>query len=199
MTTRVRQAELIVLPSELIPNNLVLLDRDGVINRQIENGYVTSWEQWEFLPGALVALRLLAKNGFRTLVISNQACVGKGLLRYGDLEEITRRFVKEVKNNGGRIDGVYYCTHRKEDCCECRKPKPGLLLRAQSEHGFSFRGSFLVGDSETDFHAAHAVGCPPLLISNGAPHRLRELSQLPCLVFPSLYASVLYILGGGKA
>ena len=86
----------------------VLLDRDGVINRRIQNGYVTSWERFEFLPGALDALRLLAENDFAALVVSNQACVGKGLITAETLDEITTRFLQEVTRHGGRIHGVYY-------------------------------------------------------------------------------------------
>jgi D-glycero-D-manno-heptose 1,7-bisphosphate phosphatase len=173
---------------------IVLLDRDGVINRRIENGYVTAWEQWEFLPGALEALRLLTRHGFHTLVVSNQASVGKGLLTSSKLQDITARFVEEVERSGGRIHGVYYCTHRKEDGCACRKPRPGLLLRAQREHRFSFRDTFLVGDSEADLDAARAVVCQPLLISNGVPGAFAPFRQPPCNVFPSLYAAVSFIL-----
>jgi len=142
----------------------ILLDRDGVINRRILNGYVTSWVQFEFLPRALDALRQLAEGGYRTLVVSNQACVSKGLISSEDLAELTRRFVDVVEKNGGHIDGVYYCLHQDQDACDCRKPKPGLLLRAQREHQFAFAETFLVGDSEMDLMAAHRVGCPAILV-----------------------------------
>jgi D-glycero-D-manno-heptose 1,7-bisphosphate phosphatase len=152
----------------------VLLDRDGVINRRILNGYVTSWDQFVFLPRALDALCLLTQVDCRVIVVSNQACVGKGLITTSDLDKITRRFVEKVEEHGGRIHGVYYCTHRREDDCECRKPKPGLLLKAQREHQFAFANTFLIGDSETDLQLAWAVGCPALLISGGVPDRLEK-------------------------
>lgn len=110
------------------PLKYVLLDRDGVINERIPDGYVTSWSTFKFLPGALEALRLLAENRYFTIVISNQAGVGMKLMTWDDLAYITRQFKKEVESNGGRIDDVFYCAHAKDDDCKCRKPKPGLFL-----------------------------------------------------------------------
>jgi D-glycero-D-manno-heptose 1,7-bisphosphate phosphatase len=144
----------------------VLLDRDGVINRWICGGYVTSWKEFEFLPEALQALRLLAESGYAALVVSNQACVGKGLLSERELHSITNRFVGEVSAFGGDIRGVYYCTHRADAGCACRKPQAGLLRKAQAEHGFQFADTFVVGDSGSDIEAAHQVGSPALLVSS---------------------------------
>jgi D-glycero-D-manno-heptose 1,7-bisphosphate phosphatase len=146
----------------------VLLDRDGVINRRITGGYVTSWEQFEFLPRALEALRLLNESGYSVVVVSNQACVGKGLLSATELESITRRFLLEVALSGGHIVDVYYCRHQTEDRCNCRKPRPGLLVRAQTEHRFIPEETYLIGDSPSDMFAAEAAGCPSILIQRGA-------------------------------
>jgi D-glycero-D-manno-heptose 1,7-bisphosphate phosphatase len=142
----------------------VLLDRDGVINRRVSGGYVTSWEQFEFLPRALEALRLLYENGYNTLVISNQACVGKGLLSLSELEAITRRFLLEVALSGGHIANVYYCRHRAEDRCHCRKPLPGLILRARAEYHFRLDNTYFIGDSAAGIAAADAADCPSILI-----------------------------------
>ena len=107
----------------------VLLDRDGVINQRIVGGYVTCWDKFIFLPGALEGLRLLTEKNYHVTVVSNQAGVGKGLMTAADLQEITRKFVKEVDAQGGRIRSVYYCTHRAEDDCPCRKPSRVCCLR----------------------------------------------------------------------
>lgn len=176
----------------------ILLDRDGVINRRGPGGYVTSWAEFEFLDGALEGIRLLTQNDYAPIVVSNQSCVGKGLLTPSGLAEITRRFVEAVASNGGRIHDVYYCTHRKEDGCECKKPKPGLLLKAQREHSFSFPATFLIGNSETDLQAAQAVGCPALLIGDGVPDKLEELACPPKGIFRSLYPAAQFILGLGS-
>jgi len=176
----------------------ILLDRDGVINRRGPGGYVTSWAEFEFLDGALEGLRLLTQNDYAPIVVSNQGCVAKGLLTPSGLAEITRRFVEVVARNGGRIHDVYYCTHRKEDGCECKKPKPGLLLKAQREHSFSFPATFLIGNSETDLQAAQAVGCPALLISDSAPVHRQRLAHPPPGVFRDLYTAAQFILGLGS-
>ncbi|MGH9724088.1 MAG: D-glycero-alpha-D-manno-heptose-1,7-bisphosphate 7-phosphatase [Candidatus Acidiferrales bacterium] len=139
---------------------VALLDRDGVINRRVAGGYVTSWDQFEFLPGALEGLRLLAESGYTILVLSNQAAVGEGMLSEETLARMTQKFVAQAAEHGGRISGVYYCTHSKSAQCECRKPRAGLFLRAQREHGFDFSESFFIGDSLTDARAAEAAGCP---------------------------------------
>jgi len=172
----------------------VLLDRDGVINQRIAGGYVTCWEKFVFLPDALEALRLLTERNYHVIVISNQAGVGKGLMTAADLQEITRKFIEEVEAHGGRISSVYYCTHRAEDECQCRKPKPGLLLMAQAEHHFAFEDTFLIGDSESDLLAAHAVGCPAIMVSAAPAAGLEELPHAPRATVPSLLVAAAFLL-----
>src|SRR5271155_5878305 len=129
------------LPSP--PQRFVLLGRDGVINRRVLRDHLTSWEQFEFLPRALDALRLLAENGYAALVISNQACVGEKLLTTAHLESITQRFLTEVALAGGNIKQVYYCVHVAKDDCNCRKPpNPGSIHRAQLDYAFEPRTTY---------------------------------------------------------
>jgi D-glycero-D-manno-heptose 1,7-bisphosphate phosphatase len=175
----------------------LLLDRDGVINRRIVGGYVTCWEKFVFLPGALEALRLLTEKNYHLIVVSNQAGVGKGLMTAADLQEITRKFIEEVEAQGGRIHSVYYCTHRAEDACACRKPKPGLLLNAQAEHHFAFEDTFFIGDSESDLRAAQAVGCPAIMVSETPSASLEKLPYAPRVTVPSLLAAAAFLLGVG--
>lgn len=172
----------------------VLLDRDGVINRRVMNGYVTTWAEFVFMPDALEGLRFLAQHGYVGIVISNQAGVGKGLIIPSALEEMTRQFVQEVERYGGRIVGVYYCPHRPEDDCECRKPKPGLLLQAQREHRFAFAETFMIGDSESDVLAARAVGCPPLLVSDHIAQAGGDRLRSSAPVFSSLRLAAQFIV-----
>ena len=175
-------------------SRFVLLDRDGVINRRIVSGYVTCWEKFVFLPSALEALRLLNEKNYRVIVVSNQAGVGKGLMTAAHLDEITRRFVAEVETQGGRILAVYYCTHRAEDGCECRKPKPGLLRRAQAEHHFDFGRTFVVGDTEGDLLTAHAVGCPAIMVSDTRAAELEKLPHAPRVIVPDLLAAAEFVI-----
>ena len=172
----------------------VLLDRDGVINQRIVGGYVTCWEEFIFLPGVLEALRLLTEKNYQVAVVSNQAGVGRGLMTAAELQEITRKFVEQVEAQRGRIRSVYYCTHRAEDDCPCRKPKPGLLLKAQAEHHFTFEDTFLIGDSESDLLAAKAVGCPTIMVSNGPPAGFDKLPHAPQVTVPSLLAAAAYLV-----
>ena len=175
-------------------SRFVLLDRDGVINRRIMSGYVTCWEEFVFLPGALEALRLLNEKNCRVIVVSNQAGVGKGLMTASDLDEITRRFRAAVETHGGRIQSVYYCTHLAGDDCECRKPKPGLLRRAQAEHHFDLGRTFLVGDSESDLLAAQAAGCPAILISGTPISAWEKPPYAPRLTVPTLWAAAEFLI-----
>lgn len=174
----------------------VLLDRDGVINRKIHNGYVTSWNRFVFLPEALDALRLFNAAGVLPLVVSNQAGVGKGLLTTTRLKQITERFVKRVEAAGGHIQKVYYCTHRKQDRCRCRKPWPGLLLDAQREFHFSFAETYLVGDSGSDLVAARRVGCPAIMVNPNPPSWVKDWVAPPRAIVPGLKAAAELILGG---
>jgi len=172
----------------------VLLDRDGVVNRRMPGGYVTRWSQFEFLPRALEALRLLADNGYTTIIVSNQACVGEGLLTSNDLDAITQRFLLEVALSGGNITQVYYCRHRAEDECGCRKPRAGLLRRAQLEHGFAPATTFFVGDYPGDCRAADVVGCPMILIRRTSFLEERCAHDEPPSVACNLYEAVELIL-----
>jgi histidinol-phosphate phosphatase family protein len=177
----------------------VLLDRDGVINRRIPGGYVTSWQSFEFLPGALEALRLLAENAFETLVISNQAAVGMKLITSDELGLITRQFERAVEKEGGRIRGVFYCTHRKDDDCRCRKPRPGLFLEARRQHHLHFNQAVLIGDSESDGLAANLVGCPFIRIVEGEAPPAHAFKNPPLATVRSLLEAVQLVLASAAA
>src|SRR5438067_329711 len=101
----------------------IFLDRDGVINRNRARGdYVKSWEEFQFLPGTLDAITRLTKSGFRLLVITNQACVGKGIVPWGTVQDIHARMMQEIAQAGGRIEAVLCCPHLLDAGCDCRKP-----------------------------------------------------------------------------
>jgi D-glycero-D-manno-heptose 1,7-bisphosphate phosphatase len=172
----------------------VLLERDGVINRRVPGGCITSWDHFEFLPRALDALRMLAENGYTALVVSNQAGVGKGLLSSSDLDAITRRFLLEVALSGGNVTHVYYCRHAPEDLCNCHKPRPGLIVRAQIEHKFAPEETFLVDDTPDALRAADAAGCPAILIRRGSFLETRSTCQESPLVACNLYEAAELIL-----
>lgn len=144
----------------------VFLDRDGVINRNRAD-YVIRWSEFHFLPGARRAIADLTTAGYRIVIITNQACIGKGMLSRPALDEMHWRMRHEIEQAGGRIAGILYCPHRSDDGCGCRKPEPGLLLRARDEYGVDLRQAIMVGDSVADMRAAEAAGIPGIMVLSG--------------------------------
>jgi D-glycero-D-manno-heptose 1,7-bisphosphate phosphatase len=136
------------------------LDRDGVINRRApEGGYITRWEDLELLPGVAEAIALLNRSRFQVIVVSNQRCVAKGLISAHDLESMHQRMQEALAAAGARIDAVYYCPHEKQPACDCRKPRPGMLLEAARAHGLELAESWMIGDSDIDIQAGRNAGC----------------------------------------
>lgn len=146
----------------------VFLDRDGVINRHRPGDYVKSWDEFHFLPGARRALAQLTTAGFRLFVVTNQACVGKGIVSWAAMQQIHARMMEDVARAGGRIEAVLCCPHLADAGCDCRKPAPGLLKRAHDEYGVDLSQAILVGDSVNDVQAAAAVEMPAIMVLSGA-------------------------------
>jgi D-glycero-D-manno-heptose 1,7-bisphosphate phosphatase len=171
----------------------VFLDRDGVI---IENrsDYVKTWDEVRFLPGAFEALRDLNRAGHTVVVVTNQSAVGRGIISLKQAAKLNRRLAAEVQAHGGRIDAWYMCWHHPEDGCECRKPAPGLLLRAQAELGLNLKRAHLIGDAISDIEAARAAGVRATLVLTGRgleqADRLPKLGSLECEVAADLHAAV---------
>jgi D-glycero-D-manno-heptose 1,7-bisphosphate phosphatase len=151
----------------------VFLDRDGVINRKMpEPRYVTCWEEFEFLPGALEGLAALAKMDARIIVVSNQRGIARGVYTEETLADIHARMKTAVEAAGGRIDAIYYCPHAGG--CDCRKPAIGMFERAAREiPGVDLAHAVVIGDNVCDVEAAARLGCPAVLVASGA--RKREI------------------------
>lgn len=169
---------------------IIFLDRDGVINRDPGfGGYVISWQEFEFLPGSLEALKKLNQARYEVIVISNQAGVAKGLYTLKDLDVMTKNMLKEVEKAGGKIRSVNYCIHQDEDDCNCRKPKTGLLVQAVKGLNIDFAGTFFVGDNRRDVLAAKAVGAKSIFVLSGNTE-LEELDVQPDFVAKDLLEAV---------
>jgi histidinol-phosphate phosphatase family protein len=152
---------------------VIFLDRDGVINAYPgDREYVKSWSEFRFLPQVKPALKTLYQAGYRIFVISNQAGVSKGIYTQEALDEITRNMLKELKNQGITLGGVYYCIHQPEDNCPCRKPRTGLIevalqsLAGQDEK-MDLKNSYFVGDSIMDVQAGKSAGLKTILVFSG--------------------------------
>jgi D-glycero-D-manno-heptose 1,7-bisphosphate phosphatase len=145
---------------------LVILDRDGVINYDSE-AYIKSPDEWRPLPGSLEAIAKLHKNGRRVVVVSNQSGVGRGLFSEAVLGAIHAKMVGAIEAAGGAVSGVYYCPHRPEDKCTCRKPAPGMLEQIALDFRSTLTGVPFVGDKVSDVRAAEAVRARPILVRTG--------------------------------
>jgi histidinol-phosphate phosphatase family protein len=141
---------------------VVLLDRDGVLNAETAN-YVKSPAELEVFPSAVDGLNRLREAGYLVYIVSNQSGVGRGFMTLADLGEVTEKLISVV----GPLDGVYYCTHKPDDGCDCRKPLPGLLDKAlaDAEKRGLVTELWMVGDSAIDVSAGAAVGCRTVLIN----------------------------------
>jgi D-glycero-D-manno-heptose 1,7-bisphosphate phosphatase len=144
----------------------IFVDRDGVINCRRPGDYVLDWSQFIFIPGIRDALKQLSSLGLPMIIISNQAAVGKGLLDPTGLEEITNKMHQVLAEDGTFLAAAYYCTHRPDENCPCRKPKPALLLSAAADFKIELSRSIFIGDSETDVEAAQAAGCASVLFGS---------------------------------
>ena len=147
----------------------VFVDRDGVLNvRPPEHAYVSRVEALEWLARAAGGVAALNDAGYRVVVVSNQRGIARGLVTsetLAGIEDVIGRRLEEV---GGEIERFYYCPHDVGDACDCRKPRPGLILRAAAELGLDVARSAMIGDSESDVEAGRAAGCATTILI--APH-----------------------------
>ncbi|MEE8456271.1 MAG: HAD-IIIA family hydrolase [Limibaculum sp.] len=156
----------------------IFLDRDGVINA-LRPGYVTGWHEFQFLPGALAAIRQLSLLDWPIVVATNQSAVGRGLLSADGLAEIHRRMVAGVENASGRIDLIVHGPHMPEDGCICRKPEPGLFHDAAERLNVTLTESYFVGDTVGDLGAAQQLGMTFVLVRTGLG--VMSLAEQPVL------------------
>lgn len=145
---------------------LVVLDRDGVINRNTD-AFIKSAAEWVPLPGSIEAIASLSKAGYTVAVASNQSGLARGLFNRNALTAMHRKLRRLVVNEGGLVARIVVCPHGPGDGCDCRKPEPGLLTRLAKHFGVSPQGVPVIGDSLRDLEAAAAVGAMPILVRTG--------------------------------
>ncbi len=154
------------------PRPAVFLDRDGTIN--VERDYLSDPDQLELIPGAAEAIAACNAAGLPVIVVTNQSGIARGMFDEERFHEITARLGELLAERGARVDATYYCPHHPEHggaryarACECRKPQPGMLVRAAREHGLGTTRSWIVGDSLRDLEAGAAVGARGILVATG--------------------------------
>ena len=145
---------------------LVLLDRDGVINRDARAG-ILSVAQFEFLPRAKEAIAMLTRAGIKIAVCTNQSAVGHGIMSDDTLQEIHAHMQRELAASGGMINHFYYAPDAPENASDRRKPGPGMLREALVDFSANADETYFVGDMLRDMQAAHAAGCPFILVRSG--------------------------------
>ena len=145
---------------------LVILGRDGVLNEYRE-GHVTAPEEWVQVPGALEAVARLNHAGWHTVVATNQAGIGRGMIEMNAVNQVHSHMHQQLAAQGARLDAVFFCPHTPEDGCSCRKPQPGLMLDIARRYGVDLRNVPMVGDTARDLLAARAAGCEPHLVLSG--------------------------------
>lgn len=160
-------------------NKAVFLDRDGVINAALYNATEDKLdspyrlEDFRLLPGVPQAIRAIHQMGFFATVVSNQPGVAKGKCDFAFIDRINRMLQTQLAEQDARLDAIYYCFHHPEAqveelrfSCDCRKPKPGLLLRAAHDLQINLVDSYIVGDNMVDILAGEAAGCRTVLLKN---------------------------------
>ncbi len=174
---------------------LIILDRDGVINEDSDE-YVKSPQEWIPIPGSLEAIAKLNKANYRVVVATNQSGIARGYYDLETLNAMHRKMNDLLAQLGGQVDGVFFCPHRPEDGCDCRKPKSGLFKQISKRMNKALKGVPAVGDSLRDIQAALQVGAEPYLVLTGKGRRTLESKHLPkdIPVFDDLAAVVEMLL-----
>ena len=143
---------------------IILLDRDGTVIRDPEDERVDTEEKIELFPDSIEALQLLKDNGFGVIVITNQAGIAEGKITVQDFERIHAKALEMLSPSGVEVIRTYVCPHAPEDQCECRKPKPKMILDALKEYGLSASEMYMVGDRISDIEAGSAAGTKTILV-----------------------------------
>jgi D-glycero-D-manno-heptose 1,7-bisphosphate phosphatase len=177
----------------------VFLDRDGTM--VVEKGYITVADDIELIPGVAAAIHRLRAAGWKIFVVTNQGCVAKGMITEDELGVIHFRMVSMLGAEGAEVDGIYACIHHPEGSvpeyavdCDCRKPLPGLLERAASEHGVDLSSSVMIGDTMRDLEAGRAAGARSVLVLTGKGQRIASEDHGADHVAVDLAAAVDWLL-----
>ena len=168
---------------------LVILDRDGTINHDSDR-YIKSLDEWRPIKGSLEAIARLTHAGYRIVVATNQSGIARGLFTTRTLFEIHDHLQRAASQAGGRIDAFFFCPHAADSACQCRKPRPGMLLEVASRFNVALKDVHMVGDGLRDVQAAAAAGARPVLVLTGKGKKTHAEGNLPpgTEVFPDLAA-----------
>jgi D-glycero-D-manno-heptose 1,7-bisphosphate phosphatase len=145
---------------------LVILDRDGVINKDRDD-FIKTPDEWVPIPHSLEAIARLHRAGYQVVVITNQSGIARGLLDLNALNRIHVKMMDYVRQHGGQIEAIFFCPHGPDDNCECRKPRTGMYNQLAERLNISIEGIPAIGDSIRDLQAAQLAGAQPILVCTG--------------------------------
>lgn len=180
----------------------VFIDRDGTLN--VDKNYLHRFEDWEWIPGAVEAIKAFNEAGFLVIVISNQAGVAQGMYSEADINLLHAHVDDELRRLDARIDAYYYCPHHpefgEERACDCRKPAPGMLLRAADDLAIDLSRSWMIGDKLIDVEAGHAANVATILVRTGYGDNEAVLSGPGQVIVDNLLVACQYVLSdAGRA
>lgn len=174
---------------------LVILDRDGVINRDRDD-FVKSAAEWVPIPGSLEAIAKLNHAGWRVAIATNQSGIGRGLFGMAELNAMHDKLHRALTQVGGRIDAIFFCPHTAEAKCDCRKPKPGMVREIAQRFDIRLEETPVIGDSLRDLQAAVAAGAQPILVRTGKGEQTLASGEIPghTMVFADLAEAAEYLV-----
>ena len=169
-----------------MPIKTIFLDRDGVINKEIN--YLHKIDDFEFIDGVFETCQYLAGLDYKIIVITNQSGISRGYYTVNDFQIITNWMINQFKKNSVNILDVFYCPHTPNSNCNCRKPRPGMLLEAKYKHNIDMQNSWLIGDKEVDIIAANSSGITnTILVKSG--HKINEVDSNAKYILDSIHQS----------
>lgn len=181
---------------------VIFLDRDGVINHDSPD-YIKGWSEFNFISRSVEAIRDLTRNGFTTIVITNQSAIPRKLISVQELEYVHSRMKAAIESEGGKIKDIFICPHLPSDGCDCRKPSPGLIYQAQSKYDIDLADSVMIGDSVKDIQCGFNAGCGHFILvrtgnGNDAEHILIEKGLAADYIAEDLYDAAQWLLSRKK-
>ena len=181
---------------QISSNKYIFLDRDGVINHD-SPAYIKTPEEWKPIHNSLQAIALLCKNNYKVIVLSNQAGISKGIIKYSDHLNIHIKFITSCKQFAGNISATYYCYDHPDKNSHLRKPNPGMYLEISERFNINLADVFAIGDSPKDMSAALSSGCKPLGVLTGNGEKIH--TQMPNIdMFNDLYEAAQYVISYDK-
>ena len=173
-------------------SNAVFFDRDGTIN--IDEGYTYKTMDLKFFSRAIKGLQMLSQSPFKLIIISNQSGIGKGYFKEEDYDAFMKEMIKQLKKEKVRIDAAYYCPHKPDDNCDCRKPRLGNVKKAQKEFNLDLKKSYIVGDKTEDIQTGINAGMKTIAVQTGNAVKDGKFNAAPDFTAKDLYEASKFIL-----